>query len=306
MTRRFPLLKVIGILSLVFILAACSDGDVVATPAHTTTVEIDKPTTVEPTITLTPTPFVPSATPASLAAQVNGEGILLEDYEAELARFRATSGTGLATNSEEKVLEDLIDQVLLAQAANDAGFVVDETMLQNRIDELGLSDQDLKEWMTVYGYSEDSFLRAMSWAIAAAWMRDQIIAEVPYTAEQVHARQILLYNSGGAEAVFAQLEAGTEFGTLTAEYEPLTKGELGWFPRGYLTVPELDDVLFALEPGAYSSIIQTSLGYHIVQVLERDPNHPLTADARRVLQIQALTRWLEAQRNQSEITIVQP
>jgi len=236
-----------------------------------------------------------------MAFQVNGEGILLEEYEAEIARFRPNSGTGLATYGEEQVLQELLDQVILAQAASEAGFQLDESLLEARIQQLGLSDQALADWMTVYGYSESSFRHAMKREIAAAWMRDKVIGEVPDTAEQVHARQILLYNSNEAEAVYAQLQSGTEFGTLVAEYEPVTLGDLGWFPRGYLNVSELDDVLFNLEAEAYSPVIQSPIGFHIVQVLERDPNRLLTADARRVLQVQALADWLEDRREQSEI-----
>jgi parvulin-like peptidyl-prolyl isomerase len=230
----------------------------------------------------------------------------LEDYQAELARFQAVSGTGLATYGEEVVIQDMIDQVLLAQAARESGFDVDQALLEERIDQLGLSQQELEAWKSMHGYSQEGFLRAMRWAVASAWMRDQITAQVPETADQVHARQILLYNSSEAENVYAQLEAGTEFGTLATEYDPLTKGDLGWFPPGYLLVRELDEVLFDLEPGEYSGIIQTMLGYHIVQVLERDPNYPLSADTRRALQLKALEAWLEARREESQIEILLP
>ena len=240
------------------------------------------------------------------AAIVNGEGILLSDYESELIRFHETSGTGLATYGEERVLDEMIDQVLLAQAAQEDGFIVDEALIQERIQKLGLSTQALEEWKTYNGYTDESFHRAMTLAIASAWMRDTIIAGVPNEAEQVHARQILLYNSREAEAVLAQLEAGIDFGVLAEEYDPLTKGDLGWFPRGYLTVTELDDQLFLLEPGAISGIIKSPLGYHIVQVTEYNPIHPLTANTHRVVKLQAITEWLEDQRNLGEIVILVP
>ena len=114
--------------------------------------------------------------------------------------------------------------------------------------------------------------------------RDEIIATVPSTTEQIHARQILLYNSDEANRIYDQLQAGTEFVTLVNQFEPITSGDLGWFPRGYLLVPELDPIIFDLEPGAYSPVIQTELGYHIVHVIEKDAQRPLTADARQVLQ----------------------
>jgi peptidyl-prolyl cis-trans isomerase C len=298
-------------LSLLFIIlaaVACSNGEVPLSPEPEVgaTITPGENSTQSP-LTPSETPFVPTGTPSEpLAALVNGEGILLDDYNTELGRFQITVGTGLATYGEEVVLEEMIDQVLLAQSAADSGFIVDEAKLQEHILALGLDDQTLSAWMLDNGYSEGSFQRAMTWAIASAWMRDQIISQVPDTAEQVHARQILLYNSSEAENVSAQLEVGTDFGTLAGEYDTLSKGDLGWFPRGYLLVTELDEVLFSLGPGEYSEVIQTPLGYHIVQVLERDNNYPLTANTRRVIQIQALKDWLITQRNQSDIVILLP
>jgi hypothetical protein len=65
----------------------------------------------------TPTNVPPSATPQPLAARVNGEEITLEQYQAELARYQVEVGTELATEDQQKVLDDLIDQILLAQGA---------------------------------------------------------------------------------------------------------------------------------------------------------------------------------------------
>lgn len=293
----------LGVIILAILLSSCSKES--GTP----------PTAESPTISRTPlalvlpptsTPFSPSATPVALAAQVNGEGIPLLDYQAELSRFQASSGTGLVTYDTEKVLEDMIDQVLLAQGANQAGFNVTEDILQDHIHQFNISEQDLQDWIVQYGYTEESFRRSLSWSIAASWMRDQIVMAVPTTAEQVHARQILLYNSTEAEQVFDQLKTGTDFETLAAKYEPVTSGDLGWFPRGYLTVPELDEVVFSLEPGQYSPIIQTSLGYHIVQVIERQIDVPLSPGAYRVLQTQAIQKWLDDSHSQSEIIIFLP
>lgn len=248
----------------------------------------------------------PTATPAPFVALVNGEGILLEDFQVELKLYEAVVGTSLATSDVDIVIQDMIDEVLLAQAAFASGFVVDEELILDRIQELGLSPEALSKWKEENGYSEEGFLRAMKRSIAAAWMRDQLIAEVSIISEQVHARQILLYNLPEAESVYAQLQAGTDFGSLAAEYDAITEGDLGWFPRGYLTVPELDDVLFTLEIGEFSPIIETSLGYHIVQVLERDENHPLSANAHQVVQYQLLSQWLEGRREESDIILFLP
>jgi hypothetical protein len=93
------------------------------------------------------------------------------------------------------VLEDLINQALLASAASQNGFSMDEAMLDERtqslIDQLG-GQAALDGWMQTYGYDQATFRQALERSIASAWMRDQIAAGVPKTAEQVHASDIAL------------------------------------------------------------------------------------------------------------------
>ncbi|MEN8173519.1 MAG: peptidylprolyl isomerase, partial [Chloroflexota bacterium] len=220
---------------------------------------------------------------------------------AEVKRYELAVGTELATENSI-VLDYLIDQLLLSQAAA-AAFTVDEAVLGEHLEALNLSEEALNAWKAAYQYSETEFEQALSTAIAAAWMRDQILAEVPTTAEQVHARQILVYTLEEAEKVYADLESGTSFETLASQYAPITLGDLGWFPRDYLTVPELDDIIFNLAPNEYSTIIETRLGYHIVQVLEHDQKAKLSPAAQRLIESQTVTAWLNQQRAISEITI---
>ncbi len=266
------------------------------------------------TATVTPTLISPSPTPQPLAAVVNGEGITLAEFQAELAQYQAalnTTGTPAPSDADQKqvVLDNLIDQALLAQAAKESGFTVSKQDLQNRIDQLAANiggANALSEWEKQNGYSDQSFQLSLARLIAAAWQRDQIVTQVPATADQVHARQIRVNTQAEAQSILAKLQSGVNFATLAFYYERDTGGDLGWFPRGYLTVPEVEDAAFSLKPGEYSQIIQSKEGFHIVQVLERDPNHPLSADARLVLQKQALNKWMDDRRAQSEINVLVP
>ncbi len=292
---------ILGILT-AFLFSGCQSSSVETSPVETQVTA----TASEQEDTDAPTPLQPTETPVSLAAQVNGDAITIAEYQAELARYRAAIGTELATEYEELVMQELIDQFLMSQAAADAGFVVDDAMLQSRIDQLDIGVEALGSWLNEHGYTDETFRSALGRSIAAAWMRDRIVAEVSQTAEQVHARQILLYNSDEADTVFNQLESGADFETLAEQYDPLHGGDLGWFPRGYLTVPELDDVIFSLSPGDYSPVTQTMLGFHIVQLIEKDTAYLLNPNAYRVVQTQTLEQWLQDRRTQSEISIYSP
>jgi peptidyl-prolyl cis-trans isomerase C len=312
--------KAIAILLLSIGLAACNAGGTVPT---TTSLAEFTPQDTLPSIEDTPTftLLAPTPTPVEAIARVNGEAISLAALQAALTQVRSLSGTPaptpemaqvgtiLATDEGKKALDDLVNQVLLSQAAVKAGFSITDQVVQDHYEKLvaGLgSPQALQDWMTRNGYSEESFRQDLARSIAAAWMRDQIISTVPEAAEQVHVRQILTYSADKADEALAKLNSGNDFAMLAAEYDPITKGDLGWFPRGYLTDPVLEQAAFDLEPGKYSEVIKTSTGYHILQVIERDPQRPLDPDARLKLQMQALQNWLTKARGQSDIQILSP
>lgn len=305
MTKKasyFTKLIILPAFSLLF-LVACNGSEPINTPTVTRPQENS---TIELVATATDEPFaLPTTEPGiPLAANVNGQGISLAEYQAELERAQAASETGLVTYTEEDVLQNLIDEVLLAQAAAETGFIPDEALIQSHINQLNMDEQAIQDWLKNNGYTQENFERTFARSIAAAWMRDQIISGVSSTAEQVHARQILLYNADDAENAYAQLQAGTDFATLATQYDPVASGELGWFPRGYLTVPELDEPIFSLQPGEHTQIIETILGFHIVQVIERDSKHPLSPGAIQTLHVQAVENWLVERRSQSEIQIL--
>ena len=207
------------------------------------------------------------------------------------------------------VLDDLVDQVLLAQAATQAGHPVDDAAVQARLAQLSSQaggDQALADWENKMGYSADGFKAALKIQMAAAWQRNQIVSAVPVTADQVHVRQILVYDATLADTIEQKLVSGSDFATLALQYDPQTAGDLGWFPMGYLTQPEVEAAAFSLEAGKYSQVIHSKIGYHILQVIERDANHALSPDALQLFQHQALQKWLADQRSKAQIVVVLP
>jgi peptidyl-prolyl cis-trans isomerase C len=309
--RRLIVFIVIGLC--VFLVSACNHNNAVTTNPTTMLVRTETETeTVTPAPSPTPIPPTETSTPIPLAAIVNGESITLDEFMEELNRFQVAStitGTNLASDTNTIVLDELIDQTLLAQSAAQDGFVVDDTMLQAKISSLEsqLDGADaLEQWKTAQGYTDDSFLKALKRSTEAAWMRDQIISAVPETADEVYIKQILLPTETEADQVYASLQSGTDFQELAAKYDPLTEGDLGWFPRGYLDDPVIEDAAFALQPGQYSQVVETNIGYHILYLAERDASHTLQPDALKALQKKVLQDWVRERRNQSKIEIFVP
>jgi parvulin-like peptidyl-prolyl isomerase len=138
-------------------------------------------------------------------------------------------------------------------------------------------------------------------------MVEEIISGMPAQVEQVHARHILVSTLAEAEQIQASLASGSDFATLANQVsqDASTRpagGDLGWFPKGYLVVPEVDEAAFALEQGGISGIVESSLGYHLVQTVERGL-HPPDANVERWLREQAVENWLAERRGVSEIEV---
>ena len=91
-----------------------------------------------------------------------------------------------------------------------------------------------------------------------------------------------------AEDILKQLHAGADFAKLAEKdsQDPASAkngGSLGWIQRGQ-TVPEFEKVAFSLPKGATSGIVQTSYGFHIIHVDDKQEAHvkPLSEVAAQI------------------------
>jgi parvulin-like peptidyl-prolyl isomerase len=280
-------------------LSSCSNGE--------TNIPVDTATSTIEELLSTETPDEPTATPAPAAAIVNGESLSLAFFESEYESYRiAQELEGLTIEDEslarERVLNDLVDQILLAQGAEQAGLTISDVDVQARIDDLR-EETDLDAWMATWGYTQETFFQALKLQMLAALQRDAIVRSVPEVMEQAHLQQVFAYTEEGANSALVSLRSGRSFDDVAYTYDPLTGGYIGWVPRGYLLVPAVEEAAFSLPVGEYSEVIESNVGYHIVLVLAREERE-LSADARLTLQRQALYAWLEEQRAASTIEVL--
>jgi len=85
-----------------------------------------------------------------------------------------------------------------------------------------------------------------------------------------------------AEDVLKQVKAGGNFADLAKKYSEDTAsakdgGSLGWIQRGR-TVPEFEKVAFSLPKGQTSDLVQSSYGFHIIRVEDKQDAHLKTLD----------------------------
>jgi parvulin-like peptidyl-prolyl isomerase len=129
--------------------------------------------------------------------------------------------------------------------------------------------------------------------------------EVPVRAEQVHAAHILVATQDAANEVVSRLNSGEDFATIAREVSTDTStagtgGDLGWFPRGVMVDP-FEQAAFSLEPGQTSEPVQSSFGWHIIRVIEKEQDRPVALATLRQLQGSVLQDWLIEQRGESDI-----
>ena len=112
---------------------------------------------------------------------------------------------------------------------------------------------------------------------------------------QVQSRHILLRASGEdeaakeeargeAEALLARIRAGADFGDLARENSEDTAsaprgGDLGYRPRGR-SPAAYDEVAFAMEVGDVSDVVESPLGFHIIEVLGKREGDVPEAEAK--------------------------
>jgi len=137
-------------------------------------------------------------------------------------------------------------------------------------------------------------------SLLAQKLQEYLGDQLPTTALQVHARHILLQSQEDAEAALARLKAGEDFAKVAEELstDESTKtngGDLGWFPQGQMDA-DFEKVAFNTPVGQISDIFQTSYGYHIIKVEERDENRPLDTYVLEQMKGEALSNWLEEKR----------
>ena len=284
---------IIGLVLLAMLITACTDNN----------------PTEEIAVTATPTstPSGPTPTTVPAAAVVNGEVVPLAWYQSELQRYLAAqevAGTPVTDQAAagETVLNELVDQFLLAQGAQEAGLTVSDEAVQGRIDTLA-AEVDLGAWMAQWGYTDGDLFNMLRLQLLAALQRDQIAATIPESMEQVEIRQVFAYTEAGAHTAKVSLDSGSDFEELAYTYDPTAGGYLGWVPRGYLLIPAVEEAAFALPVGSYSDIIVSDVGYHIVMVLDKG-EHPLSSDARLTLQRNAVATWLADRLVNSAIEIM--
>ena len=202
------------------------------------------------------------------------------------------------------IVEQLIDQMLLAEAGRKAGLeqrpAIVLTLLNQR--RATLADAYLRQAVGE---------RVTPEAVEARYRQRYLDSEPTL---EVRAGHILVETEETAADLKAQLDAGADFALLAAEHGTdgtVTQGgDLGWFAHSDM-VPEFADAAFAMAPCAISGPVETAFGWHLIRLVERRDREPPALDEVREelmgeLIQQAQVTVVEGLRMQSAIVMPEP
>lgn len=220
--------------------------------------------------------------------------------------YRGADRDQARNDAQLVLLNRMIDNLLLEQESRRTGIEVGEEEVTEAIQDLlkrrKMSPSEFqraleREGMTLEAYRKD--IRGQLMRVKL--IRRDIKSRVAVTDEEigeyysrhkeeyegkeyVRIKQILLMAPKGndpaakekvradAEAIHVRLMNGESFDQLCAEYsqgpEAASGGDVGFIERGIIH-SEVEDAAFSLPLNKISGVIESSVGFHIIQVIER-------------------------------------
>lgn len=206
----------------------------------------------------------------------------------------------------QQVLSDMIEESLIDQAAKRLGITVTdgevEGMIQDVMKTRGLTPGELNERIAQEGLSMDTYRKQLrSHFYKMKILNREVKSKIVVTDEEIGAyyrehqdlyegreaariRQILLIVTPGAtgqeketqrakaEDLLGRLRSGASFSELAMANSQgpaaAAGGDLGFVEKGVM-LPEVDRAAFSMNRGETSDVIETRVGFHIIQVLDR-------------------------------------
>jgi len=168
--------------------------------------------------------------------------------------------------NKSTVLDQVISEKLLIQEAINMGLEKDNDVLEQIkkmteqilvqvliereiLDKVEVSDEEASEY---YEQNKNSFTEK----------------------EQVHLYNILLETEEEAQNILEQLTAGADFSEIAIEKSTgpsaAQGGDLGYVSAGTI-IPEIGEVVFALEVEELSGVVKSDFGFHILKITDKKP-----------------------------------
>jgi parvulin-like peptidyl-prolyl isomerase len=206
-----------------------------------------------------------------------------------------------------QVLDDMVNEELIVQAAEAAKVEVESSEVQSALDEIkqqnNLDDAGLTAALAAQGYTLAGYKQELRRQLLRLRAQNQLVApkvnvsdddvlarynQMARRTEQVQAvklshmlfklpehatEQQIAQAKDRASQAMARVKGGEEFAKVAAtesddDSTKATGGELGWFQRGSMANPEWEPIVFAMDKGDVRGPVSGPQGFHVFQVTE--------------------------------------
>ena len=202
-------------------------------------------------------------------ATVNGTVISRDFFDFYIKQITGRASSELSDTQRSQALDNLVRGEIVAQQANKDG--IDKTPDTSTL--LELTRINVLERAVSENYLKDR--KPTEQEVRAEY--ETQVANLPKL--EYHARHILVATEPYAQKVVQNLEKGAKFEDLakseSMDPSKTNGGDLGWFTLTSMDKPFADAVV-GLKPGEYTKQpVQTSYGWHVIQLVEtRDVSAP--------------------------------
>ncbi|MEW6268528.1 MAG: peptidylprolyl isomerase [Thermodesulfobacteriota bacterium] len=261
-------------------------------------------------------PHAAEPLPAGAVATVNGVAVPAAEYERALSALAADRRTPLDEDDRRHVLDRLIDEELLVQKGLDLELPRRDRRVRSDIVASVVESVVAEAAADVPGDDEARAFYADNRALFTRPGRvrvRQVLVRVTPERPDAPARD-------RASQAAERLRAGEEFATVAGELGdrpivPLPVGKLDAEKLREYLGPTVTRTIAQLPVGAPSDPVRSAAGYHVIEVLERDPDVTppfeeiadlVRGELRRRRQDDALRRYLGELRDASAVQIREP
>lgn len=262
--------------------------------------------------------------------EVNGRSINTKEFAEHLARHLRNRDT-LSVKDPlllEKAKNDLVDllilQIVSEQWATEHKISVTTEDIERRVSQVRAEYADelaFRKMLADENISMDLWKDDLSKSLLRKRVYDEVTKSAPEPTEaeirilyetnkkdfqraaRIRLRQVVLEKEEDAKHVFDEISKGRDIGALAKQFsivpEAADNGDTGWIEKGIL---EVFDQAFKLGVGAKSKIVKSPYGWHIYQVIGKEPEKKLTLEQAKPSLIRdlkerraqaAFARWLE-------------
>jgi peptidyl-prolyl cis-trans isomerase C len=252
----------------------------------------------------------------------------LKDYDALFAKDQQN-----LKRAKEQTVEEFVLEVLTKQYAKENNLIVSHDLLEQESSKLRSKYPDDIAFRRALSQENISFAqwnKELEYSLLQRLVHAQISKNVVALKEseikgyyeanisefnrpaRIKLRQILVEKEDVAKRLYTELQEGSDIGKLAKDYsiapEATNNGVTDWIDKGAL---DIFDQAFKLNSGQRSKILKSPYGYHIYEVVKKEPEvHLSLQEARARVERQlrekkeqtAFSTWLDHELRKSQVS----